>query len=519
MAMKNILHKGCLWSTWAVLFICLVWGHYGLTPVSDFVGDDWAFLSCGVGRTGLSVAKETALDYYRPLNMMVSRMSFIWMGDRPWAFSLARVVLHGGVLGVFLLLLRALCKSNRGVWIGGALYVFTPILYDEFHWGNHVVLLYYPMAVLGAVLLWVRWVEDGKGWWKPWLSWALYAVGLLSYENCVPLGLVFPLAGLLYGQGRRWRWSGVHLGLAGLYVVYRFTHGFGWGVPAIDAGYYAGGGGLGMVEALQNIRTILSWWVGGMLGQSFLGGFNAFFTLLPKWQFAFVAGSSVVLLAAWGVAHKIWKMEKSGGERRWKNVMFGLAWAGLAYAPHLLFPACSRHNLLPVFGVGIALGALMGRGQAKTPAPVWLLAGLLCMVANAGNGLAWHDAGEFSRRLYQTLQETREEWEGKALVLFDTQSLRERQTRGILGGRNDGQETWACYENSILLRGFVGSGMLKLCAGHPVDAIQDTECGALIEGGVLKWHARYNPAISHETPLEDVYVVDCLAAVIQRGGE
>lgn len=504
---------------WAVLFACLAWGHYGLTPVSDFVGDDWAFLSYGMGRQGASIALETIRDYYRPLNMLASRMSFYWLGDRPWAFSVLRVLLHGGVLAVFLCLAWRLFHSRRALWTAGAVYAFTPILYDEFHWGNHIVLLYYPMAMLGAVLLWLQWIESGRKAWKVGLSFACYLVALASYENCVPLCLVFPLVGVLYGDGKRWRWSIVHVGLAMLWCVYRFTHGFGGGIPAIDAGYYAGGGGVGVVALLQNTRTILSWWVGGQLGQSFLGGFNVWAELLPKWQFAFAAVSLALLLSAWGAARgalsgHLCPVDKN---RVKKNLAFGLAWMALAYSPHLLFPACSRHNLLPVFGAGIAIAALLDLTQAKIPAWAWIGAGFLCMLANAGNGLAWRDAGEFSRRLYQSLAATKSEWADKRIVVFDTCGLRERQTRGILKTRDDRQETWACHENSILLRGFVVSGMLKLCGAKDTKGLLDVEYGTEIRGDVLYWHERYNPDVPHQTPMDEVHVVDCLDTVVRAG--
>lgn len=512
--------KRAVW-VWVLLFVCLAWGHYGLAPVTDFVGDDWAFLGAAL-RSAQSLgttALETLRDYYRPLNNLALRMSFACLGDRPWAFVLLGLALHGGVLAVYLGLLGKLAGTRKAMWIGGALYAFAPILYDEFHWHCHMVLAYYPIAMLGAFLLWVDWLKSGKGWWKLPLSWLAYLAGLASYENCVPLALVFPVSAWLLSPEHRWKWSLVHLGLAALYVAYRFTHGFGFGIPAIASSYYSEGEGLSLACMVQNVRIMFSWWCGGMMAKSFLGGFNAFSTLLPKWQAAFVIVSLILLGVLRGSMRKSGDMpvpaSASDRIRAWKNLFLGLFWMALAYSPHLLFPVCSRHNLLPVFGAGIALGNTWTLRPSRVPAWVWCGLGLLCLVANAGNALAWRDSGAFCRRIYRHLETTQGQWKDKQLVLFDTVSLRERQTPGILQPRNDSTSTWADYHNAILLRGFVGSGMLKMCAQNPPQAIQDIEYGAHIKNDVLFWHDRYDPSAPHQTPMEDVYRVDCLAIAIQ----
>jgi hypothetical protein len=508
------------WGIWSVLFVCLLWGHYGLSPVTDFVGDDWAFLGTAKQQSTKTTAMETVRDYYRPLNMLALRMSFSCFGDRPWAFSALRAALHGGVLALYLAVLWYLFgKRALPLWVGGALYAFTPVLYDEFHWQCHGVLLYYPMAMLGAFLLWLDWLEKGRGYWRLLLSWIAYLAGLASYENFVPLALVFLLAGLMRGQGGRWKWSLVHLGLAAFYLVYRFTHGFGWGVPAIAAAYYSEGEGISLLGLLQNTRVILSWWIGGMMGKSFLGGFDAFSLLLPKWQVAFVTVSFIGLLAVWRAIHITTEMKTtlSVQTETSKCFLLGLVWMGLAYSPHLLFPVCSRHNLLPMFGAGMAMAAVFDRTLKKTPVWVWMGVGMLCLIANTGNGLAWKEAGVFCRKLYGYLDATQTQWQNKQLVVFDTLALRDRQTKSVTSPRNDSPATWAEYGNAILLRGFVGTGMLKLCVSNPPQGIQDTECGAHIDGPTLFWHERYNPSAPRETPLEDVYFVDVLAAVTDAG--
>ena len=512
------LRKLSIWRIWFFLFLVLVWGHYGVAPLTDYVADDWSFCAYGIGNSTPSIIRTTIGDYYRPLHILTCRLSFFGAGDRPWIIGCARILLHGGVLAVFLFLLRRLFNQEEALWIGGSLYAFGPLLYEEFNWGTHNVLLYYPMAMLGALLLWLSWLETGKGGWKIALSWLFYLPCLFIYENCTPVALVFPVAGLLYARNGRWKWSLGHVGLAVLYVAYRYTHGFGFGVPVVTGDYYAEGEGLSVIAMLQNARTILSWWCGGMMAKSFLGGFEAFATLKPKWQIAFVAGSVALLGLLWKVARCSGGKEETPPEqgRAAKNLLIGLLWMALAYSPHLLFPASSRHNLLPVFGAGIAAAAICTFRRPRAPAWVWCGIGLLCLIANAGNAIAWRDAGTFCRRIYRHLEATQEEWEGKELVLFDTASLRERQTPDILGPRGDTADTWAEYHNAILLRGFVGNGMLKMCTPNPPQGIQDTEHGARVENGILYWHDRYNPSVPHETPMDRVFRVDCLAVATRE---
>ena len=511
---------------WFILFLAMAWGHYAPTPISDFVADDWGYLGYSANTTPSAIFHDTIRDYYRPINILVNRVLFLCPGDRPAVWAAARVVLHGGILALYLALLWQLFRSRRSLWAGGLLYAFIPLLHEMFYWENMVAILYYPLAMLAAVLLWARWIDGRSGAWAFVLSLPCYATAVLTYENCVPLCLVFPLYSFLYAKKRHAVWSSLYVGIAILYAAYRFTHGFGLGHAAIHGGSYFGEGeGLGLVGLVQNARTLLSWWLGGLGARSFLGGFDAFATLLPKWQFAFTVVSLLLLAAlaiAWrgtAEAEPISKKCDCVSDAKalpLRGLVFGAVWVLLSYGPHLLFPAASRHHMIPVFGMGIFFAALLSLRPLRASAWVWCGLGMLCLVANAGNALAWRDAGTFCRRLYQHLEMTQDEWRAKDLVLFDTLSLRERQTPGLLEPRSDSVDTWAVYHNAILLRGFVGNGMLKMCTPNPPQGIQDTEHGARIENDILYWHDRYNPSVPHETPMDRVFRVDCLAVATRE---
>jgi hypothetical protein len=461
-------------------------------------------------------------DYYRPVNIMVNRLLFLYPGDSPLFFSILRVVLHCAILAAFLALLRMVFRDDRALWIGGAFYALNPNIHEMFHWANMVAILYFPLAMLGSVLLWIAWCR-GRGWVWLLLSLVAYALGVLTYENCVPFCLMFPLAAVLFAEGKRIRGSWLYVLLAAVYVVYRFTHGFGWGVASIHGGSYFGEGSrIRIWDILQNVRAICSWWIGGLGATAFLGGFNAFAMLVPKVQIFCVAVSIGLIWFVWRRARRSWESPvsmKSTDEMALKGGLFGLAWFLLSYAPHLLFAPASRHNILPVFGAGMALAAFLLRWRPRISGGTIGALALLCLIANMGNALAWRDAGVFCRRLYHHLERTQPEWGVKNLVVFDTEALRERQTPGVLTKRQDGVATWAQYRNAILMRGFVGTGMMQLCMDDPPPGIQDTECGTRRTGDMLEWHDRYNPAVPHRMPLAQIYWVDCLAAATDSRNE
>ena len=500
---------------WLATFVLLFWGHYGLTPVTDFVADDWCYMGANVHQTPQEIIITTARDYYRPINIMVNRLLFHYPGDFPLFFSVLRVVMHGLILAAYLVLLRSIFRDDRALWIGGIFYALVPNTHEMFYWANMVALLYYPFAMLASMALWISWCRNpGPG--RLILSVLGYIAGILTYENCVTLCWMYPLAGILLAARKRVWFSLIFVFLAVVYAAYRFTHGFGWGVAAVHGGGYFGEGqGFDLVGSLQSIRSVFSWWIGGLGAESFLGGFNSFALLKPKVQVLFVAISLMCLWGVWRCAKRSWPCLVAGkdeGRRIIQGGAFGLAWVVLAYAPHLLFAPASRHNIMPAFGVGMILVAVLLHFRPRISIGSIGALALVCLIANAGNGLAWREAGMFCRNLYRHLIRTQPEWSQKNLVVFDTESLRERQTPGVLAKRRDDMQTWALYRNAILMRGFVGTGMMNLCMKNPPRGIQDTECEVSRQGAVVNWHDRYNPAAPHQTPLGDVYWINCLAA-------
>lgn len=500
---------------WAVLFALLVLGRFALSPATDFSADDWAYLAKSAEPSPATIVKEGMRDIYRPVNLIVNMVAFHFAGDRPAPFALWGLVAHGILLALVLLTLKRLGGDAAMLWFGGMFYVLNPTIYESFHWACHEVLLYVPIAFAASLYCWIGWCQAGGGW-KYALALPLYFIGVFSYEYGVPLALFFPLSAVVLGAKRKKIQASIpFVALAVFYVLWRFTAAFGWGAPLLAGGEYFGDGSISPWGALQNVRGVLSWWFGGGMAQSFLGGFNVFTTLLPKWQFVYAVAALVLAVLAFVQMRRAdaGKDNAPIEPQLRRMILLGLAWATLAYAPHLVFPPSARHNLFPSIGLAVAVAAAIRLFAWRLPAGTFVLAALLCLVANAGNTLAFREAGLFSRNLYRHLVATREEWDGSEVVLFDTSSLRARQTRGILRPISRNSTTWAAYQNANLLRGFTCSAMLKLADGESrATAILDVETGAEQEGGWLSWHERYDESKPRKTPMEKVFWIDCLAA-------
>jgi len=509
------MKRAQLLGLWAVLFALLVLGRFALSPVTDFSADDWPYLAKSGGPSPAEIVKDGVRDIYRPANLIANMLFFHWAGDRPAPFALWGLAAHGLLLALLLLLLKRLQGDSAMLWAAGLFYVLNPNIHESFHWACHEVLLYVPIVLAASLLLWIGWCQGGGGW-KYALALPLYFIAVFSYEYGVPMALFFPLSALALGAPRKKAWASIPFAaIAVFYVLWRFTGAFGWGTALLAGGEYFGDGGVSLAGTAQNLRGVFSWWIGGRMAQSFLGGFNVFATLLPKWQFAFSAVAAALALSAFLQMRRAGKEipEAPDDSRLRRTILLGLAWAALAYAPHLVFPSSARHNLFPSIGLAMAFAAAVRLFRWRVPAVGFVLAALLCLVANAGNTLAFREAGEFSRNLYRQVVATRAEWKGGEAVVFDTASLRARQTRGLLKPVSRNPDTWAAYQNANLLRGFTCSAMLKLAAGETrVQAVLDVECGAWRDGDRLVWHERYDESKPRETPMEKVFWIDCLPA-------
>ena len=496
------------------MFAILALGRFALSPGTDFSADDWRYLDQSLDPSPSAILKDGVRDIYRPANLIANMLSFHFAGDRPVPFAVWSIIAHGILLGLLLLLAKRLGGDSSMFWIAGLFYVLNPNVYESFHWGHHMVLLYVPIVLGAALLLWIGWCQKGGGW-RYALALPFYFIGVFSYEYGVPLALFFPLSASVLGATRKKVLASLpFMAIAMFYVLWRFTSAFGWGAALLAGGEYFGDSGFSLWGALQNIRGVLSWWIGGLMAQSFLGGFNAFAMLVPKWQFLF----SAVALSLSIVAYVQMRRAEEGSNapdspQLWRMILLGLAWAALAYAPHLVFPSSARHNLFPSIGLAMAVAAAIRLFKWRLPAGVFVLVALLCLVANAGNTLAFREAGVFSRNLYRHVVATRTEWKDCEVVVFDTAALRARQTRGILKPVSRSPSTWAAYQNANLLRGFTCTAMMRLAEKESgARAILDAECGARREGDRLLWHERYDESKHRETPMEKVFWIDCLAA-------
>jgi len=499
---------------WLILFSILLMGHYALSPVTDFSADDWHYLSKSLDPTPSTIVQEGIRDIYRPVNLIANTLFFHVAGDRPLLFSLWGMVAHGILLGLLLALIRRLGGTVLMLWVGGLAYVLNPNIYESFHWACHEVLLYVPIVLAASLLLWIAWCQK-PALWKYAAALPLYFIGVFSYEYAVPLVLLYPFTVWVLGSSRKRMLASLpFVALALLYLAWRFTHAFGWGVPLLAGSEYFGDGP-SLFGSLQNIRGLLSWWLGGRMAQSFLGGWVIFSGWTPKWQFLYSVLALSMAWLAYTQMHRMIKREEGApADTRWVRLMvLGLVWAALTYAPHLIFPVSARHNLFPSIGLAIAFAAFIQHSGVKICAVPVVAIVFLCLTANAGNTLAFRQAGVFSRNLYAHVLSTAPEWTTAEKVVFSTKSLRERQTKGILLPASRVPETWAFYQNANLIRGFTCSSMLKYASKKSTaQALIDVEYGVRVSGERLVWHERYDLSQPRETRMQNVYWIDCLSA-------
>jgi hypothetical protein len=191
---------------------------------------------------------------------------------------------------------------------------------------------------------------------------------------------------------------------------------------------------------------------------------------------------------------------------------FGAVWALGGLGISVISWTAARLNFYPAVGLTLMIAC----GLAACPRPGWtpalLAAALLLLPVNQGTAVQWREAGAFHRRLFKELEQTRDQWRHRAVLLIDTTALRHRQTAGLNPARDNAPRTWAYHGNASLLRGFVPVHMVNLLVsdGPRPEVVLDLEHGAHREGDALIWHGRFNPADPRRTPWAEVFVLPAL---------
>ena len=502
-------------SNWVAVYLpvlaLLLFSRYAAAPVTDLLGDDWPILNRARAYESYPAAAATALhEPDRPLGALLLGVVFRAIDDRPALFTVHNILLHAGILALFLFCIDRLSGRRNATLIAGILFALLPHPSDLYNWATVAVYLPAFLGYLGAAACWIQYARGGVFAWAP-LSGLLMFLGAATFES----GFALPLAFLALVSRDRLRRDLVALAFpaAGsvLYLLWRFTRGFGLaqGIlfaprqPAADPFYLA-----------WNAKEFVSSWAGENLLTTLAQGFTSFSTL-PKWEWRglFAATILVTLLLARALRQcPVTEPMPANVQRR--AVGFAALWFIAAALPCVVSWQAGRLHFLPGIAFAWLLAIVLSNRLGRTWIPVFSLAAAMLLVSNLGSAQRWQDSGRFHRRLYQHIQRTSSEWQSAELVLFSTDSLRERLTPGLVTARSLAPTTWAKYGSADLLRGFAPAAMLRMArpGETPPISVLDVEHGARWDGDQLLWHGRWNPELTHQTARDNVHEIDVLRA-------
>ncbi|MBU1910062.1 MAG: glycosyltransferase family 39 protein [Verrucomicrobia bacterium] len=509
---------------WALVLSVLLLqfvSRYLPSPWAVFVADDWPNYARSTFYASHAEAALTGLqDPNRPLSMAAVEVVYRLFGTHRSYWTALSLLSNSLMLWFIMRMGLELTGSRRVAVLQGVLFALWPNLTETWHWSTQILnevtcaLLFYALSGW----LFMAHVRRG-GAWRLTVSALAYGIGLFSYEQ----GILLPAAflAILPWRRERWRavWRMIPFGLLFLlYGAWRTTGAFGLS----DASHYPPHmqvGGFSWWFLGWNARQVAHWWIGDRFFGAILAGLDSFATLSLWTRRALMLGNvAAVTVGVWLLRRLFQKDEEAPstpGIATGQAVAFGVVWSGAAVATSLTSYTAGRLNILPAMGLALLGGLLL----ARLPWRIWLAAlfvpAVICLAANQGSAENFRQAGEFNRRLFVHLQDTRSKWENKEVLLFETASLRHRRTPGLLGPVSSAEATWAEYGNALLFRGFVPLGMVQLIArggAAPAHVLHDVECGARIEGDELFWHTRYQPEETHRTPMTRVFVVDVWAA-------
>lgn len=471
-----------------------VLGHFAAKPGMDYVLDDWSNLQDAFG-------SPRWIHPTRQLSILFNIAGFRLLGTHPGAFCLLSLLVHAACLLLLMLSAWRLTRSFAGTLACGLVMASLPTLYENIQWPTMIVgaAACCLLPCLGAVYAWICFVQTRKRGWLVAAA-ALYAVAFSAYEAGVFVPLAFPV--LARGLTRReWaRVAGVFALFTAPVLAWRFTGAFGLAnfglaaqfVPATDPATLA-----------WNAKQGLSWLLGPAAVQAWKRGFDGLSLVQPM----LVAVSGLALAAGLFVASVLavrqynnWNVRPGLG----RVAVFGLLLCAAGLLPVVPAYACSRLMYVPAAGLALALAGVVARFNPRWTLPPVAMLAALGMAGNQGTSAQWSEAGVFCRAMYNQLNDPAvvAQWSKAEVIFFDTRGL----------PRNVPEDAVPACGNAELLRGFIMETMIPyhLSDGRPAPlTLLDFECGAKVEGSVLRWHVRYRPDESRETPISRVYIVEC----------
>ncbi len=488
-----------------VLFV-LVTRHV-LAPVQDYTIDDWFNLVTAESHGYRDVIGYSLRDVYRPIYNTVANLVFKAVGDNPLALSMFCELMQSLLVLAVFWFVWSITGSARTSVLSVIFFIVIPITNEVYHCHTSSLATYAAILYLVSLSLFQRYLVLKSRWISLFLAILCYGIAIFSYEYGV---FIAPLYFILSIQ-KKWRLkdsvvvcSPIIL-LASLYLLWRFTKGFGYGVYMIFNGNYFHNQSYSIGFILQNIRQIAGWWFGLNFWSSLNQGLAGFQTIMPKYQFLLIVLNTLVIGGLLWAKNKLLPNSK---ERRASCgiVLILISYILMGYFPYLLTAAHSRHNLFPSVGV-CALIAMAIRERYGDRLNVFVLFILIFfMVSSQGISKYWHDDGMYHRRIYNSLANSHEQWCDAEMILIDSSMLRQRLSPGLF----DQIPNVEYYGPSVLPRSWVYGCMLKL--HYPSDSIPlialDQEYGARWKGDMLHWHARFDPGKPRNTMADRIAVFD-----------
>lgn len=502
------------WGLTALVLGLHFYARYLPSPWAVFVGDDWANYARSLSYSGAWEAFVTGWqDSRRPFSLALTETFYHVTGLNAWPWTLLSIAAHSIFLYIIMRLMLALSGRRHVALIGGIIFALLPNLTETHHWstlalsGTACAGIAYALSAWG----WVQYVRGNNPWCLAG-SVLAYAVGVFSYE----IGILLPASYLvlLSWRSRPMR-NLLRLapfgGVVVAYALWRVTDSFGineiWHYPShMEAG-------LSLWGLSWNARQIIHWWIGDHLFGHLLAGWESFATLSP-WTRRWLAlgGAAVASMLCLVVLRRSEQQDLSAlpdpdSFTARQQMSFALVFTLAPFAICLVSYTASRLMMLPAVGLSLLAALWLGGRPRKSLWALGILPMGLCLLSTQGTAESYRQAGEMNQRVYTHLARTQHDWSGKQVLLFDTHSMRQRLTPGLLTPVGNDPATWAEYGNAPLFRGFVPGGMIRILGGK-AHVVHDVEHGAHIEGDTLVWHERYDPTQPRATPMSDVYVVD-----------
>lgn len=504
------------WAIGAFAVLLLLYSHYSAAPVSGLHLDDWGLLSLSTSYPSAGeMLRELGLHPHRPVGYPLTCLTYRLLGLTPLSYAILGMATYSAFILAAGGLVYTVSCSRRIALLFCAIFALLPNLPETYHWANVAMVGALQLFYVVSALAWVLFLKTRRAWWL--LPCALaYAAGLGSYEVGIGIPLAFAMLTQPRRQPRQLLGLVPLLAVLAFYLGWRATNAFGLGKNL----FYGPGHfelDISIWTLRHNAAAAASWWLGAKMMTTLRQGLDGFaFMAAGPRALLFVGNAVVVVAMGWMVLRSF--KDNEGAPRDFSGtqvLLFGAAWAGTALFTTLLSYAAARQNFFPAIGIAMCLAYVLARLNPARWLGAFSLLAFLSLVVNQGTAATWRDAGVYQQRIFQYLKAHEPEWRDKQVILFDSESTRQRITQGLLTPINE--SVWPLYGNVCLMRTTVPWCMVRLIqeksprievCKYPFSKM-DVEMKARIKGEELVWYESYESTNEQRTVLADVFIVDC----------